>query len=121
MATMTKIALTTEGYRAEYKRIRNRAMYERAVNKAEFDAKVRDFLAVKGIIDPTPAQWVRGAEITPFLCRRCAGSGIFVTYVENGQVRGPGGECFRCGGHGVQTDADAKRNAYHDEHQIIHL
>lgn len=49
-------------------------------------------------------------------CKRCAGTGQFITRVENGVPRGPGGKCFRCGGKGYQTAADVKRNAYYDRH-----
>src|SRR4051812_44928517 len=47
-------------------------------------------------------------------CRRCAGTGQFITRVENGVPTGPGGECFRCGGKGYQTVADRRRNYGHD-------
>lgn len=47
-------------------------------------------------------------------CERCAGTGQFVTYVENGVPKGPGGPCFRCGGKGVQTVDDRKRNYGYD-------
>jgi hypothetical protein len=47
-------------------------------------------------------------------CSRCAGTGQFVTYVENGQPKGPGGICFRCNGKGVQTLDDRRRNYGHD-------
>lgn len=47
-------------------------------------------------------------------CGRCAGTGMFITYVENGVPRGPGGVCFRCGGKGAHTQADRKRNYWFD-------
>jgi hypothetical protein len=43
-------------------------------------------------------------------CRRCAGTGQFITGVTNDVPTGPGGDCFRCGGKGYQTPADQKRN-----------
>jgi hypothetical protein len=49
-------------------------------------------------------------------CRRCATTGQFITYVENGVPKGPGGICFRCGGKGVHTLADRRRNLSHDRH-----
>jgi len=49
-------------------------------------------------------------------CRRCAGTGAFITRIENGKPKGPGGICFRCAGKGYQTDADHKRNDYYDAH-----
>jgi hypothetical protein len=53
-----------------------------------------------------------------FGCGRCATTGQFITYVENGKPRGPGGICFRCAGKGRHTQADRKRNLYHDMHFI---
>ncbi len=53
-----------------------------------------------------------------FGCGRCALTGRFITYVENGKPRGPGGICFRCEGKGFHTRADRKRNLYHDMHAI---
>lgn len=47
-------------------------------------------------------------------CRRCAGTGRFITYVENGVPKGPGGHCFRCGGKGFHTADDRKRNDFYD-------
>ena len=43
-------------------------------------------------------------------CRRCATTGQFITYVENGVPKGPGGDCFRCNGKGAHDEADRKRN-----------
>jgi hypothetical protein len=37
-------------------------------------------------------------------CRRCVGTGMFITGMLNGKPTGPGGPCFRCGGNGKQTD-----------------
>ncbi len=56
-----------------------------------------------------------------FHCGRCAGTGQFITYVENGKPRGPGGICFRCEGKGRHTQADRKRNIYHDMHAICNI
>lgn len=53
-----------------------------------------------------------------FHCGRCAGSGAFITYVENGVPKGPGGICFRCQGKGRHTQKDRKRNLYHDMHSF---
>lgn len=52
-------------------------------------------------------------------CRRCAGTGQFITYMENGVPKGPGGPCFRCGGKGFQTVADRRRNYGHDNYAPI--
>ena len=43
-------------------------------------------------------------------CGRCAGTGRFITYVENGVLKGPGGVCFRCNGKGWHDESDRKRN-----------
>lgn len=47
-------------------------------------------------------------------CGRCAGTGQFITYVENGVPKGPGGECYRCQGKGFTTTADRHRNYGYD-------
>ncbi len=49
-----------------------------------------------------------------YRCRRCAGTGRFITGVQNGKPVGPGGPCFRCGGKGYHDSADRKRNAGYD-------
>lgn len=49
-------------------------------------------------------------------CGRCAGTGRYITYVENGVPKGPGGICYRCAGKGYHTQADRRRNNYHDLH-----
>lgn len=46
-------------------------------------------------------------------CGRCGGTGQFITYVENGVPKGPGGICFTCEGKGYLTDADNKRNHWY--------
>ena len=51
-----------------------------------------------------------------FRCGRCAATGQFITGSLNGKPTGPGGICFRCDGKGVHTQADRKRNLYHDIH-----
>jgi len=98
---------TVEELRALYRAIRSRS---EAVDSAVFDA------AVKALNPKTPAGFVKAAQRVTFPCRRCAGSGEFVTMMVNGKPTGPGGICFRCGGKGAQNDADAKRNRYFDEH-----
>lgn len=49
------------------------------------------------------------------VCRRCAGTGQFITMVLNGRPTGPGGECFRCNGKGYQSARDEQRNDHYDE------
>lgn len=59
---------------------------------------------------------LRGAQVLVkrARCARCAGTGQFITYVENGVPKGPGGICYRCGGKGYTTTADRKRNYGYD-------
>lgn len=54
------------------------------------------------------------ADSTPSQCRRCAGTGRFITGTLNGKPVGPGGPCFRCAGKGFQTKADSRRNWGYD-------
>jgi len=54
-------------------------------------------------------------------CLRCAGTGQFITMVENGVPKGPGGTCFRCAGKGWQTVRDARRNDYWERHRTVHI
>lgn len=103
-----------ETLRAEYRAIRRRTHAE---NNQVFDAAVKTWLLQKGLL-PTPANFVDAALAVTFKCRRCSGTGKFVTYIENGQPRGPGGDCFRCMGRGYQNDADARRNYGADLHQL---
>jgi hypothetical protein len=78
-------------------------------------------LAIIGDNKPTAEAYVAAAKCVRFGCRRCAGTGRFITYVENGVPKGPGGECFRCSGKGEQTLKDAQRNEYHDMHQTVRM
>jgi hypothetical protein len=85
------------------------------VGWAEFDKQVRETLAAKEIKNPTPQQFVSVAKELWFPCRRCGGTGRFITGMHNGRLVGPGGPCFRCEGRGSQNWVDGRRNAYHDE------
>ncbi len=105
--------MSTDEIRREYARIRARSQ---ARSNAEFDAAVR----VKLKAGATPAHWLLAARRVRFVCRRCAGTGQFITHVLNGQPRGPGGPCYRCEGKGWQTDADARRNYGADIHQRVY-
>jgi YspA, cpYpsA-related SLOG family len=68
--------------------------------------------------------WLARTEVEPTLdlmpplgrvpCARCGGTGQFITRVENGEPKGPGGPCFRCAGKGYQDDADRRRNYGYD-------
>lgn len=64
----------------------------------------------------SPALWVIAAERIGFTCRRCAGTGSYITGSLNGKPTGPGGICFRCQGKGQQTYQDILRNRTHDKH-----
>lgn len=83
-----------------------------------FDSKAREVLE-KSKIDPdnaTPEQWVKAAKRVKVPCRRCAGTGAFITGTLNGQPTGPGGICYRCEGKGYRNDADERRNYGYDMH-----
>jgi len=98
-----------------YKKIRARSQ---ARTPAEFDAAV--LKALEGKVNPTPGEYVAAAQRVRLKCRRCSGTGAFITYVENGIPKGPGGPCYRCAGKGVQDDADARRNYGADMHQRVY-
>jgi hypothetical protein len=110
------MAMTVDEMRAEYRKIRGRS---HAGSDAEFDAKVCELVTKGG--DSSPAAYLRAARVAKFPCRRCAGTGAFITYVENGQPKGPGGICYRCAGKGFQDDADARRNYGADIHQVVRM
>lgn len=102
-----------------YREIRLAFSYDiSGITPERFNAACRKTM---GTDEPTPENYVAAAKCLRFRCGRCAGTGRFVTYVENGIPKGPGGECFRCSGKGEQTLKDARRNAYHDEHQTIRM
>lgn len=54
------------------------------------------------------------ADSVPSQCRRCAGTGRYITGTLNGVPVGPGGPCYRCAGKGFQTKADQRRNWGYD-------
>lgn len=95
--------------RAEYRTIRARSH----AHFAEFNAIVREHLGAKADA-ATPEQWVAAAKAARIPCRRCCGTGDFITMTENGVPKGPGGVCYRCAGKGWQDDADSVRNAVAD-------
>ena len=104
---------------AAYREIRLALSYDiSGITPARFNAAC---LAIIGDSEPTAANYVAAAKRVRFACRRCAGTGRFITYVENNVPKGPGGECFRCSGKGEQTLKDAKRNEYHDMHQTVRM
>lgn len=51
-------------------------------------------------------------------CERCAGTGRYITHVENGKLMG-NGICYRCGGKGFHTQADRKRNYGADVNYVV--
>ena len=106
--------MTRSQYIAAYREIRLAFSYEiSGLTSERFNAAC---LATMGDDEPTPENYVAAAKCLRFRCGRCAGTGAFITYVENGVPKGPGGECFRCSGKGEQTLKDVKRNEYHDAH-----
>jgi len=110
-----------------------RALYARILGRSEARNRLEFNAATLAIVGEAPAlplgvlpsredetkrarAFVKAARKVRFCCRRCAGTGAFVTYVENGQPKGPGGPCFRCAGRGTQDDADVMRNEAHDRY-----
>jgi len=89
------------------------AKYARQLNEAA-EAKAHRAAEVKPVPTPKPRP-------TKEFCGRCAGTGQFITMVENGKPKGPGGICFRCEGKGHQTEADHKRNEYYDTHRQVYI
>jgi hypothetical protein len=73
--------------------------------------------ALKG--EPSPEAYVKAVKRASVPCRRCGGTGRFVTGVMNGKAVGPGGQCYRCGGKGVQRWEDGKRNYFADINQRL--
>ena len=104
---------TTETLRARYKNALVGLTYGNA-SPAQVKARLADLL--RG--EPTPEEWVRAIESVRMPCRRCASTGRFVTMVENGQPKGPGGSCYRCSGNGVQNYQDGHRNRTFDQHMF---
>ncbi len=91
-----------------------RGLTYEAADEQEVKAAVHAKLA--GIAHPSPADYVLAVRSLRFKCGRCAGTGRFVTYVENGVPKGPGGSCFRCQGRGTQGFEDGHRNRTRDNH-----
>ena len=113
---------TTAGCRAAYRAARFYAVrlsYSSPYRtNADFDAAVGQLLKTG---DPTAADWAMAARQVAWPCKRCATTGRFITYVENGIPRGPGGPCFRCDGKGMQTPLDAHRNYWFDVTRVIYI
>ena len=108
--------MNREDAAALYRQIRRRSHEEDA---RRFDQRVVALLAEHRISEPTPAHFAAAAALVTVPCRRCAGTGAFITHVVNGQPRGPGGPCYRCAGKGYRNDADERRNYGADIHQRV--
>jgi len=102
---------TIDGYRKRYAR----ALYALSYDNASVEQVNAAARATAGE-NPTPERWVEAVETLRMPCRRCAGTGAFVTMVLNGRPTGPGGVCYRCEGKGEQDFMDGRRNRYHDRH-----
>ena len=101
--------------RAEYLLIAKRSL---AKTLKQFNARARAILDKAGVTEPTPEQWLQAARCVSFPCRRCGGTGQFVTMIVNRVLTGPGGICFRCNGKGQQNDADRRRNYGYDRYYV---
>lgn len=112
---------TTDELRERYRKALWALTYDNA-DKATAQAKIAEVAQAcaerRELSAPTPALWVRAAESCELPCGRCAGTGRFITYVENGVPKGPGGPCYRCDGKGYQTAADGARNYGADRQQF---
>lgn len=63
---------------------------------------------------PVTVEDIDGRVKGDFPCGRCAGTGRYITRIENGKPTGPAGyTCFRCDGKGHHTQVDRKRNYGH--------
>jgi len=107
---------TIEDLRKRYHNALKGLCYDNA-SVAEVNAAVEHLLATDGGT-PTPREYVDTIESLQVLCRRCAGTGQFVTMVLNGRPTGPGGICFRCEGKGSQDYNDGHRNRVYDLHAL---
>lgn len=105
--------MTAEDYRKRYADALRGLTYDNA-SVSEVNAAV----AVRVGEDATPAAYVEAIEGLAMFCRRCGGTGRFVTMILNGCPTGPGGPCYRCNGKASQTAADGHRNRVHDLHQL---
>ena len=120
-------AATDEDCRTVYRNALRGLTYDNATKdeaqaaiKAELDNVIRGVLAMarpENFI-VTPRMWAVAAERATVRCKRCAGTGQFITGSVNGQPTGPGGDCFRCQGKGRQNGADGHRNRVHVRHYV---
>lgn len=109
---------TDDQFRNEYRSVRNLFVSGADCDPDEFDQLVKNRMGEKD----TPKHWINAAHSVKVPCRRCAQTGRFITMVENGNPKGPGGICFRCEGKGYQTEEDARRNWGYDRFGIkVHI
>jgi hypothetical protein len=98
-----------------YHRVMKRSL---AKTPAEFNAAVIARFDKANVPEEsrTPKAFLNFAKKVSFPCRRCAGTGQYITKVVNGTPTGPGGICYRCNGKGRQNDADRCRNYGYDNY-----
>jgi hypothetical protein len=101
------------GRAASYAIARDSANDSYRDDAARIDAANADAYMYGASGEPTPA-----SDPDHLDCDGCRGDGVHfgAGYVLNGKFVGHTGTCYRCGGKGYQTRADAKRNAYYDNH-----
>jgi len=115
MADKTKTTDDIMTIKRAYHRVQKRSL---AKTPAEFNAAVASRLLNSNIAPDTakPDEWLKAARLVGFTCRRCAGTGQYITQVVNGKPTGPGGICYRCDGKGWQNDRDRRRNYGYDSY-----
>lgn len=111
------LSAAREAARAKYLEILRERSWMESHTTAEITAAVRESLGAEADT-ARPSTWIKALQAVRLPCRRCCGTGSFVTMVENGQPKGPGGVCFRCQGKGWQNLSDTRRNQTHDRHWI---
>jgi hypothetical protein len=107
--TTTGNDMTTEQARRAYLTIRTTFCAATGMTRAEFDQVV-----IEAAAPASPVQWVAGATEAVVKCERCSGTGRFG---KEGS-KSKGGDCYRCGGKGVQNLDDARRNYAYDRYAI---
>ena len=115
---MNTETLSIEDRRAQYLLALKGLTYDNAdreyVKSAVYDALERKHPGKRH----TPELFVRVIRSIRIPCRRCSGTGRYITGVRNGKPVGPGGPCYRCAGEGMQTWEDGIRNSTHDRHYV---
>lgn len=92
---------------------------ERRTHRTAFDHKRDRILGQANVIkcnectDTFACDQHIGAKVH---CGQCAGTGAFITRIENGVPKGPGGKCFRCMGKGHHNENDRKRNTNYERY-----